>query len=99
MIHLCDHLFRSWGKAFPQIIIDCNRTAFSQQTPINIFALNPIHPDTLAIVEEIFTQITSIFPSRYMHIGGDEVELRCWNESQEVVCMNININKIFKVIL
>jgi hexosaminidase len=36
---------------------------------------------TFAFLEDVLTEVMQIFPSRYIHIGGDEVPKRQWKES------------------
>lgn len=36
--------------------------------------------DTFKFVEGVFDEIIDIFPSRYIHIGGDETPTKRWNE-------------------
>ncbi len=43
---------------------------------------------TFAFLEEVLTEVMALFPSRYIHIGGDEAPKRRWKESplaQEVM--------------
>ncbi|WPU92838.1 family 20 glycosylhydrolase [Mucilaginibacter sabulilitoris] len=41
----------------------------------------PCNPAVLAFAKDIFTEIAALFPSRYIHIGGDEVEKSHWETS------------------
>lgn len=41
-------------------------------------ALNPAMPAVYDMLEQVFDEITAIFPSRYVHIGGDEVAANAW---------------------
>ncbi|MET0465453.1 MAG: family 20 glycosylhydrolase [Chitinophagaceae bacterium] len=41
----------------------------------------PCNPATLDFAKDIFTEIMEIFPSTYIHIGGDEVERSHWERS------------------
>ncbi|MCG2613339.1 family 20 glycosylhydrolase [Terrimonas sp. NA20] len=41
----------------------------------------PCNPATLDFAKDIFTEIMDIFPSTYIHIGGDEVERSHWERS------------------
>ncbi len=41
----------------------------------------PCKESTLQFAEDIFTEIADLFPSRYIHIGGDEVERSHWKNS------------------
>jgi hexosaminidase len=34
--------------------------------------LDPDHPGTLRLVDEVYTAVAGIFPGRFIHIGGDE---------------------------
>jgi hexosaminidase len=48
---------------------------------------NPICPcndRVLAFAKDIFSEIADVFPSRYIHIGGDEVNTRGWAKSPVV---------------
>jgi hexosaminidase len=74
----------SWGKAFEDIIIMCSSTAKRAQTPWNIYPLDPSSNLTYIVVESILTQIASIFPSKYLHIGGDEINEQCWEENSNL---------------
>lgn len=41
-------------------------------------ALNPAIPETDQVLGEIFDELVTLFPSRYVHIGGDEVAGNAW---------------------
>ncbi|UCC73784.1 MAG: family 20 glycosylhydrolase [Gemmatimonadota bacterium] len=44
--------------------------------------------ETFAFLEDVLTEVMDLFPSRYIHIGGDEAPKRRWEESdvsQEVM--------------
>jgi hypothetical protein len=75
----------SWGKAFPEIMVHCPAIAKKQETPHNVYLLNPANPKTFQLIEEILSQLSDIFPSPYLHIGGDEVFHECWAEDNEVM--------------
>jgi hexosaminidase len=78
------HAF-SWGKAFPNIIVNCTARAAMSKTPLDIYALDPSQELTYTMVREVYTQIAEIFPFKYIHVGGDEVDYRCWRESPAFV--------------
>lgn len=71
----------SWGSAFEDLIVRCHGVARAAQTPHNIYPLDPSNPQTYRVARAILAQVVDIFPSKYLHIGGDEVEERCWLES------------------
>ena len=55
---------KSWGKAFPDMVVMCHKTASVQQSPTNVYALHPLKNITWVVIEEVFKQIVEIFPDR-----------------------------------
>jgi hexosaminidase len=48
-------------------------------------------PETTAFLQEILSEVITLFPSRYLHIGGDEAPKKRWEEClrcQEVIKKN-----------
>lgn len=43
----------------------------------------PCLPSTFKFAKDIYTEIMDIFPSKYLHIGGDEVDRSLWAKSAE----------------
>jgi hexosaminidase len=43
----------------------------------------PCMPSTFQFAQDVFTEIMDIFPSEYIHIGGDEVDRSYWAKSDE----------------
>jgi len=88
----------SWGKAFSDIIINCSTIANRAETPHNIYPLDPSNPRTYTIIQEVLKQVSSVFPTKYLHIGGDEVEERCWSESEHLtkwaLSNNVSMHRI-----
>ncbi|KAB0679997.1 beta-N-acetylhexosaminidase [Aureimonas leprariae] len=41
-------------------------------------ALNPAIPLTYEFLEKVFDEVAELFPSRYVHVGGDEVAHGAW---------------------
>lgn len=90
----------SWGKAFEGVIVNCSTVARREQNPFNVYPLDPSNPKTFQIIRSILKQIIDIFPSKYLHIGGDEVIDACWSElphiRQWVKEQNLTIHGITK---
>lgn len=42
----------------------------------------PSNESTYTFAENVFTEIMQIFPSEYIHIGGDEVDRTSWEQSE-----------------
>lgn len=65
--------------ALPELV-DPDEPADSYYSVQGFFnnALNPAVPATFAMLDAVFDEISQIFPSRYLHIGGDEVAANAW---------------------
>lgn len=47
--------------------------------------LNPINPNVYKILSNIYKDMADLFRSDIFHMGGDEVHMRCWNETSEIL--------------
>jgi len=45
--------------------------------------LSPAKEETYAFIDDVLGEVADIFPSTYLHIGGDELDLKYWNDSAE----------------
>lgn len=43
-----------------------------------------LEESTFAFLEDVLTEVMALFPSAYIHVGGDEVETSQWRESPRV---------------
>ncbi len=39
--------------------------------------------ETFTFLQNVLSEVAALFPGRYMHIGGDEVQKDSWRESAE----------------
>ena len=51
------------------------------------------NPRTLEFLKDILTEVIAIFPSRYIHIGGDEAGTHCWKKCSK--CQDLKVKKGF----
>ena len=69
----------SWGLAYPGSVSKCPPDiASSDIGAINDVPLNPISDEALALLHGLLTEFRTLFPDKYLHLGGDEVQLECW---------------------
>lgn len=75
----------SWIVAYPELA--SSDTAYSLERKWGVFdpTLNPIKQSTYTFLENLFKEMTEIFPDEYFHIGGDENNGKSWNGNQEIV--------------
>lgn len=71
---------RSWGAAYPMLLTKC----YEKNKVIAYGPLNPIRSTTYKILGELIQEVQDLFPDRYYHVGGDEVDLSCWQSNPEL---------------
>ncbi|KAJ8731629.1 hypothetical protein PYW07_004793 [Mythimna separata] len=70
----------SWGVAYPSILTECYRFG-------EIVGLGPMDPTnnmTYKVINDLFREVQDRFPDKYLHVGGDEVELDCWRSNHRI---------------
>eukprot|EP00039_Didymoeca_costata_P020832 m.342558 g.342558 ORF g.342558 m.342558 type:complete len:587 (-) comp21568_c0_seq1:99-1859(-) len=63
----------SWGAGYENITLPECQT------------LNPASDVVWGVIEEMFKELGSLFPDEYFHIGCDEVNFACWNQSEPAI--------------
>ncbi|KAH9598019.1 Glycoside hydrolase family 20 [Trypanosoma melophagium] len=51
----------------------------------NAWVLDITKQKTYQVVEDLFREITEVFPERMLHVGGDEVVTRCWEKNPYIM--------------
>ena len=80
--HLFDnHLFQghtqSWEAGAPGVLTRC----YSGASPNGLLGpLDPTKNDLYPFLSKLFHEIGTVFPDKYIHLGGDEVSKECWYE-------------------
>ena len=71
--------------AYPELASKKDYT-YSVERYAGIFdpTLNPISENTYLFLDNLFSEITPLFPDAYFHIGGDENEGKHWDENPEI---------------
>ena len=54
--------------------------------------LNPADDATYAFVSALFREVSTIFNSKYVHIGGDEVVMEHWSENRDIAAFMASKN-------
>jgi hexosaminidase len=49
-------------------------------------------PRTVAFMQDVLTEVMDLFPSRYIHIGGDEANIEHWKKSEEMQTLIRELN-------
>ncbi|EDO26761.1 predicted protein, partial [Nematostella vectensis] len=63
-----------------------DKYTYTLQRNAGIFdpTLNPTIDKTYEFLENLFAEVTSLFPDEYFHIGGDENEGKHWSENKKM---------------
>lgn len=58
---------RSWGVSHPEILTACGGIYSGQLGP-----MDPSNNETYVFMQKLLSEIVSVFPDEYVHLGGDE---------------------------
>ncbi|KAL0489250.1 hexosaminidase HEXA [Acrasis kona] len=72
----------SWGFAYPDARSTCNDLEgyFNE----NNYPIQPANNITYEIIDALVTEMSGVFKHEYMHLGGDELVLECWQNDPTV---------------
>ncbi|XP_075559252.1 beta-hexosaminidase subunit alpha-like isoform X3 [Dermacentor variabilis] len=71
----------SWGQAYPELLTTC----YKGDVPNG--ELGPVDPtrnETYVFMAHFFAEVARVFPDRYLHLGGDEVNFDCWQSNPNI---------------
>jgi len=69
--------------AYPELGCEAERGAVWTDWGVSPRILNP-RPQTLTFLEGVLDELVELFPSPWIHLGGDEVPLEQWKSSPDV---------------
>ena len=73
----------SWGYGLPHLLTPC----YDEKTGKPNGKLGPFDPTrktTYEFLKHFFGEITRRFPDQYLHLGGDEVDSKCWASNPRI---------------
>jgi hexosaminidase len=70
--------------AYPQFGINQNPVEVSGRWGISDYLLRPF-PETFEFLTQVFEEVAELFPSEYIHVGGDESLIDNWLKDPKVV--------------
>ena len=51
---------------------------------LDLLTLDPSRAETLTLVRAILSEVLDIFPDEFVHVGGDEIDFRCWTTHPQI---------------
>ena len=75
----------SWAVGYPKLASERNGK-YELETRYGIFnpTLDPTKEETYTFLTMFFTEMATLFPDAYIHIGGDENKGKQWNENSKI---------------
>lgn len=62
--------------AYPELLTKCYTNG---QPNGDLGPINPVNEDVYTFMKDLMTEVVSVFPDKYVHLGGDEVDFDCWS--------------------
>ncbi len=76
---------KSWQVGYPELSSTAGPFML-KSTDGNLFSvpLDPTNESVYSFVDKFVGEMSDLFPDAYLHIGGDEVNPKSWNESKKI---------------
>ena len=75
----------AWLFAYPELASGSNPTGIRREFGVSDYALDPTRKETYRFIERFLTEMASIFPDAYVHIGGDEAPAPDWKKNPSIL--------------
>ena len=74
----------SWFVGYPDLASESRKYEIETRWGVMEASMDPTREKTYEFLDEFFEEMTKLFPDKYFHIGGDEVEGSQWMRSSSI---------------
>ncbi len=75
----------AWLFAYPELASGTNPTGIRREFGVSDFAIDPTREETYKFLTRFLTEMTTLFPDQYLHIGGDEAPAPDWKKNPRIL--------------
>jgi hexosaminidase len=75
----------AWLVAYPELASGTEPSEIRREFGVSPFAIDPTREATYTFIGRFLTEMASIFPDAYVHIGGDETPAPDWKTNSRVM--------------
>ena len=75
----------AWLVAYPELASGTNPEGIRREFGISDFAIDPTREETYKFLTRFLTEMTTLFPDQYLHIGGDEAPAPDWKKNPKIL--------------
>jgi hexosaminidase len=75
----------AWLVAYPELSSGTRPTGIRSEFGVSEYAMDPTREETYDFIEKFLREMTTIFPDRYVHIGGDETPAPDWKTNPRIL--------------
>ena len=75
----------AWLLAYPELASGTNPAEIRREFGVSAFAIDPTRDATYRFIDHFLTEMATIFPDAYVHIGGDETPAPDWKTNPRIL--------------
>jgi len=75
----------AWLVAYPELASGTKPDSIRREFGVSPYALDPTREETYIFIGRFLTEMTTVFPDAYVHIGGDETPAPDWKSNPRIL--------------
>lgn len=75
----------AWLVAYPELASGMTPAGIRREFGVSDFVLDPTREETYTFIDQFLSEMVTIFPDQYIHIGGDEAPAPDWKKNPRIL--------------